>query len=249
MITTLIGIDCATLEKKTGLAWGIYNGRSLRVESVTLGTAQTPVIETVLGWMDSAPNPESILIAIDAPLGWPAQLGQKLHHHNAGDPIEIEPNKIFRRETDRFIKQKICKQPLDVGADRIARTAHKALEILGEIRTRAGVQLPLAWTPKKPHQPAAIEVYPAATLLAHGLEIKGYKGLQGSKVRAALLAELSNQVDLPVDHSLMVDKDDPFDAFVCLLAGADFLRDEVYMPRDLDLAKREGWIWVKRMGN
>ena len=246
MITTIIGIDCATLDKKTGLACGTYNSGFLRVEEVTLGSTQKPVHETVLDWMESAQNPDSILIAMDAPLGWPISLGKKLSQHHAGGPIGIAPNTLFRRETDSFIKEKIGKQPLDVAADRIARTAHKALEILGKIQERSGVHIPLAWTAGRLNQPAAIEVYPAATLLAHGLEIKGYKGSQGDQIRSALLEELKDQLDIPVDTDILIANDDAFDAVVCLLAGADFLRQEVYLPLNLNHAKQEGWIWVKK---
>ena len=64
---------------------------------------------------------------------------------------------------------------LDVGADRIARTAYTALAILGKLRTELGIPIPLAWTPTDVLPVAAIEVYPAATLVAHQIRSTGYK--------------------------------------------------------------------------
>jgi hypothetical protein len=63
------------------------------------------------------------LDAIDAPLGWPKPLAETLIDHRAGMPIETPANAMFRRTTDLFIQRKLKKTPLDVGADRIARTA------------------------------------------------------------------------------------------------------------------------------
>jgi hypothetical protein len=41
--------------------------------------------------------------------------------------------------------------------------------------------------------------------------------------------------------------DDALDAAICVLAGLDFLRGEVYKPKDFPLAKEEGWIWVREV--
>ncbi len=79
-----------------------------------------------------------------------------------------------RKGTDRFIKAEIGKQPLDVGADPIAPTAVAALRLVAEIRKLTGHPIALAWS-REVTGPAAIEVYPAATLPAHGLPASGYK--------------------------------------------------------------------------
>lgn len=47
-----------------------------------------------------------VLIAMDAPLGWPSSMGNVLFEHNAGEPLQIDSNILFWRETDRFIKRK-----------------------------------------------------------------------------------------------------------------------------------------------
>ncbi|WP_350343898.1 DUF429 domain-containing protein [Proteinivorax tanatarense] len=123
----IIGIDCATKSQKTGLALGHYENGTLTLKDATLGFTKTPIAQTIYKWI----NPDDkVLLAVDAPLGWPQNLGSTLTEHIAGEPLESDSNNLFRRETDKFIKRNVNKQPLDVGADRIARTAHSALAIM-----------------------------------------------------------------------------------------------------------------------
>jgi len=241
--TTLIGIDCATQAKNIGIALGFFENGKAQIDKVIIGSRNISIVDTIAGWI---PISQNTLIAIDAPLGWPKNLGEELQTHEAGKPIQVESNLLFRRETDKFIKEKIGKQPLDVGADRIARTAHAALRLLGEIRERAGKIVPLAWSPEMINCVYAIEVYPAATLLSRNINVPGHKHKDGIEPRKLLLKELRKHIELPTDISLMEKNDDALDAAVCVLAGADFLRREVYEPIDLELAKKEGWIWVKK---
>ena len=243
MTVTIIGIDCATQAKNTGLARGTFeNGKAQIVEAI-IGARNISTVDTIADWISSTQN---VLIAIDAPLGWPLALGKELHNHEAGYPIKVERNHLFRRSTDQFIKSKIGKQPLDVGADRIARTAHAALTLLDEIRIKTGEVIPLAWEPGLQSGIFAIEVYPAATLIAHDINVPGYKRKENREARKTLLSDLRKRIDLPPDISLMENNDDDLDAAICVLAGADFLRDTVYKPPDLELAKKEGWIWVRK---
>jgi predicted RNase H-like nuclease len=241
MSIILIGVDCATQPNKMGLARGKFEDGNARIEEAIIGSTVPSIPDTLAGWIDQA---HPTLIAMDAPLGWPARLGQELENHEAGDPIQIEPNQLFRRETDRFIKNEIGKQPLDVGADRIARTAYAALKNLEDIRERIRQEITLAWDPGDLSGIQAIEVYPAVTLIAYGMNVPGYKKCQ--EARRKLLAEIGEHVGFPADTSLMEHNDDALDAAICVLAGADFLRGDVYKPPDLELVKKEGWIWVKK---
>jgi hypothetical protein len=150
---------------------------------------------------------------------------------------------MFRRETDRFIQRTLGKTPLDVGADRIARTAHAALRLLGDIRTQLGIAIPLAWS-APPVGVAAIEVYPAATLLAHGFRATGYKRPSQTAARQEILAALAGTVEMKTEVSLAERSADALDAVVCLLAAQDFLEDRAIGPKDQPLAELEGWIWA-----
>jgi hypothetical protein len=186
------------------------------------------------------------LLALDAPLGWPVGMGRVLGGHEAGAPIRLEANSLFRRWTDRAVREATGKRPLDVGAERIARTAHAALGLLQALRERTGEAIPLAWEPRLGAGISAIEVYPAGTLAAYGVDARGYKQREGIAARRALLRFLREQVRLPADRSLMAENDDALDAALCVLAGLDFLRGQAMAPKELELARKEGWIWIRK---
>lgn len=243
MAVTIVGIDCATQDKKVGLALGYFDGGETYIEQVTVGSMETPVSETAAGWVTRG---SSTLIALDAPLGWPTSLGQALRAHEAGEPIQVEPDEMFRRMTDRVIRREVGKQSLDVGADRIARTAHAALTLLQELRRLTGKAIPLAWKSLKAPFTCAIEVYPAATLTVCGIKASGYKGKARQIERQAVLKLLQEYICLPHDTILLESNDDALDAAICVLAGVDFLRGEVIEPTEMQLAKKEGWIWVRK---
>jgi hypothetical protein len=154
---------------------------------------------------------------------------------------------MFRRATDRFIKKELGKTPLDVGADRIARTAHAALRLLGDLRERLSAPIPLAWTPACIAGVAAIEVYPAATLLAHGLRSNGYKAAQQIAQRRELVGQLRSRLMFVTQTPILEGNADALDAVVCLLAAKDFLEDRAMPPPDQLVAEREGWIWASRV--
>lgn len=238
----LVGLDGATDDGKIGLAFGVFDGGELQVSSAQLCTRRKAASATIAEWLAGVPSPS--LLAIDAPLGWPAALSAALSRHQAGQEIVVEPHMMFRRETDRFLQRELRKTPLDVGADRIARTAHAALRILGELRRRLAAPIPLAWSADIVGL-QAIEVYPAATLLSHGLRSTGYKGSAQSAEREEIIKGLGKRAALPGDRSSMRASSDALDAVVCLLAAADFLNGYAVPPKDLTLAQREGWIWAR----
>jgi predicted RNase H-like nuclease len=244
MITiNIIGVDCATQSKKTGLALGSFESGEARLETVVAGTTHKALVATVARWVQEA---DAALLALDAPLGWPEALGRTLMDHHAGDPIEVAPNTLFRRHTDRFVKEHVGCQPLDVGADRIARTAHAALRLLNDVGEIIGQPVTMGWAPPERSNVHAIEVYPAATLKMAGLPYRGYKGRGNEAQRGTILGGLAQWMTMPDEQALMMQYDDVLDAAVCVLAGADFLRCDTHPPDKPDLARREGWIWVRR---
>lgn len=173
-------------------------------------------------------------------------MSQEFSQHAAGDAITTSPNEFFRRTTDRFVRARTGKQPLDVGADRIARTAHAALRTLARVRQNTGHQLPLLWSPPTNGVSGSIEVYPAATLKTHGLPFSGYKnGSEAAAVRDHIVVGLSRLLTLPPDRTALRESDDALDATVCVLAAVDFLENAAMAPENLSVAKKEGWIWVR----
>ena len=189
---------------------------------------------------------------MDAPLGWPVPMADALSGHRAGQPLSGEANHFFRRTTDRFVHANLNKTPLDVGADRIARTAKAALSLLQHVREDSQQSIPLVWKPRR--ESGAIEVYPAATLLSRGVRCTGYKGNEPKHrtARKEILERLQAEVDISATlFAKISENDDLLDAVVCVLAGADFVREVALDPRnlphpkDLEEVKREGWIWFR----
>lgn len=136
-------------------------------------------------------------------------------------------------------------KPLEVGANLIARTAHSALEFLARL---GGI--PLAWHPRQCSGRVAIEVYPAATLSAHGLPCTKYKKVD-QKNREAIVKWVFSRVEVRADQpDNEVEKtirsgDHELDAVICMLAAADFLAGEVITPTPAEpTLHKEGWIWV-----
>lgn len=242
----VIGIDCATKDKKIGVARGLLDGQVTRIEEVCVCSEERSAVDQVAMFIEDAVH--SVLLAIDSPLGWPVLLGSSLALHKAGDELLNQPNDLFRRTTDRFIQEKLKKTPLDIGADRIARTAHSALRLLGDLRRRFGATIPIAWSPTFAEPIAAIEVYPAATLIGRGLRSSGYKGKANISERREILHHLP---ELHVDGNrvLLENNADALDAALCLVAGTDFLLGLSAPPTDVNSAIREGWIWARIGGS
>lgn len=237
----IIGLDAAADLANFGCVVCRYSGGALELEDSRV--LRNAVGEAALAELcgDVA---ERTLIAIDAPLGWPAPLAECLAVHKAGDLLAPVANDLFRRETDKWVRRVIGKQSLDIGADKIARAAWQALNVLSRLRNASRQPIPLAWHPDFEPRVAAIEVYPAATLEANGLKSSGYKDASdGIDSRRALSAALADRA--PWLSELVNEKVDIFDAGLCAIAGADFIDGLASAPEDEMLAKQEGWIWVR----
>lgn len=241
----VVGIDCSTDRKKLGLARGVFSNGKFSISEVSIG--QPNHVQIISSWIKHSPRS---IIALDAPLGWPQAMGPNLACHKAGSVIDIEPNRMFRRHTDRFIKHKLNKQSLDVGANLIARTALFALQLIESIRRETGKLIPLAWSPQFTNSCVAIEVYPAATLEARGISSLGYKKPAQLERRKEILMLLEDEFQFRCNRELVAAKDDALDAALCLLAAADFLDGKAYRPSpdNKHLVEKESWIWVKRRG-
>lgn len=245
---TIVGVDCATDAKKIGVALATVIGPDTTLLDVKCNfSACTQIIDTVCDWIRGA---DRVLLAFDSPLGWPAALGKALVHHEAGDKLDVEPNELFRRKTDRIVQKVVGKRPLDIGADRIARTAYWALTILDKLRKRMRHPIPLLLQTKVSERISVIEVYPAGTLEAHRQKSLNYKR-PGQRTRRE---EVVNFIEATMhglsDHlrALLLENANALDAVLCILAAIDFLAGDVIeiSPEDYELAKKEGWIWVAK---
>ena len=241
-MTALIGIDAATKPRNIGLARGHVDAAKIVVEEVRLGSEIESIPETIGSWIN-----EPTVIAIDAPLGWPAPMCA-LSDHQAGGKIEIQSDGLFSRLTDHTVHEAIGKKPLEVGANLIARAAVSALDLIQPIRERTGLPLPLLWESGRAES-GIIEVYPAAALTGRGLSVHGYKKSDptGLDARRNLVSALSKEIGMLPTHSAIEATDHALDAVLCLLTAADFLHGHVVppSPAELPLARKEGWIWFR----
>jgi hypothetical protein len=239
----IVGIDCASDSRKVGIARGCLREDSVpEVLEVGHGLSRPELLSRLLSWLA---RDEATLLALDAPLGWPEMLRQGLAAHVAGAELPGEADRLFMRSTDHAIWRRLGKRPLEVGADRIARAARSALSLLADLRQSSGLAIPLAWSGGSIEAPAAIEVYPAATLVVHQFGKPSYKQPDQSDARAAILAQLIPLVRIaPAAVVPAIRSVDILDSCLCVLAGWDFLSGRSLPPAALDEARREGWIWA-----
>jgi hypothetical protein len=240
-----MGIDCASRDENMGLVLGEVSAGRLAIREVR--DTQPEVLPILTQWTLTH-NP--LLLALDAPLGWPRGMGPSLASHRAGEGIPVPPDELFARHTDRFVRERTKKRPMEVGANLIARTALRAVNLLDELRTRTSLALPVASASGPPREPSVMEVYPALVLRSRGLSEVGYKG-EGRKkerIRGELLHALYGELTLACDEERIVGTDHAFDAMLCALCALDFLNGDVLEPDDPDRAASEGWIWFRSPG-
>ncbi len=227
----ILGVDCSTDPKKTGLALAeLGDDGILHVEKCRTGSKKEAPHEIAIGWLDGC---ENVIFAMDAPLGWPELLAKHLAPHQAGEPLNVDSNKLFRRLTDDEIHRRLGKRPLDVAADRIARTALSALVFLEEIRESSGQPIPMFWGSKSLVGWGVIEVYPAATRVAY-------------RAPNRLPASFNGLLKPPPNFNLKTASEHELDAMICALGAADFLRGLAVSPTEgqQKQAAIEGWIWA-----
>jgi hypothetical protein len=239
----LVGLDAASDRKRFG--WAVAecdDGGAHLVAQGLLGTSggawPTPLREALR-------DPGGALLAIDAPLGWPRRMGETLVAHRAGEAVGVAKNDLFRRATDDVVRTVLRKQPLEVGADLIARAAMEALAVLGELRRDSGKALPLAWSPGAARD-AVIEVYPGATLTAHGVARSKYKDPGTAGARDPMVEAFEPR--LAGMRARIGEPSDVFDACLCIVCGLDFLDGRCIAPdaTQREAAAVEGWIWFAR---
>lgn len=243
---TIVGVDCATKNRRTGLAFAsIGPDGALTVNECFVAEATPSVAAQIHAGLSGL---ESVLIALDAPLGWPAVFGKELAKHTAGKALAAESDSLFRRRTDLVVKERLGKAPLEVAANFLARTAVVALQTLEELSRLLDTDISLAWHPRQGGM-AALEVYPAGTLRAYQRMgfISQTDGTEQSK--RSLLRKLQRVGRLEVQPGVIkaAANEHALDSVLCCLAALDFLEGRSIGPgsEDMDLVRKEGWIWVR----
>ena len=251
----LIGVDCSTKPRNMGIALAEFvvdNADADKRGNILVREVHARISDpwgTVGTWLSNLKDHDA-LIAFDAPLGWPIALGQALREHSAGNPASKSSNDMFRRFTERCIGEMTSKQPFDVGASWIGRTAHAALKELDTLRKISGRPIPLAWWNDDLRGTHAIEVYPAATLKSLGLPYENYR--ESNRVHKCNRENIANNIPdvyLPDEcRETILHNSDGLDALICLFAAADFVSGKAKPPPNvkIDVVTREGWIWCRQ---
>jgi predicted RNase H-like nuclease len=237
----ILGIDAAVDPRNVGMAVAVMApDGSWQMTAVETGRRDAELSHQAAGLIDPG---RPLLVAVDAPLGWPSILSASLAQHRAGQALEQTSDQLFTRQTDRHVRGRVGLKPLDVGADRIARTARAALALIERLRERTQNPLPLLMEPGEAAQGGLIEVYPAATLTQHGLPSKGYKKPAARELRETILEGFKQRLNPSVHKAPCLASDHCLDAALCVLTAIDFLAGACHPPQDKHLARSEGWIW------
>lgn len=243
MRRTVIGIEFGASQAHAACAVASFVAGRTAISELTECSAGDDPVAVVAEWMAASADP--ILLALDAPLGWPAPLGKMLSEHRAGEAPTAEATALFARATDRIVGERLGQAPLEWISGRMA--AFAGVAFLDDVRTRTDAEISLAWTSEL-DAAAAIEVLPAATLRAHRLPSSGHEDAGDTDHRYNIAVALRDRIGLPRDMGAMVASPDMLSAVVCVLAAHDFLTGQASNPGDEELARREGWIWVRDPG-
>ncbi len=238
----ILGIDAAVDPVNTGLAIARQSHGTWRIDSLETGQKKSGIAHQAAILLDPS---QPILLAIDAPLGWPTEFATNLSVHRAGESLKNEPQLLFARETDRIVYQHTGLTPLSVSADRIARTAVAALAVVDALRNALGQPLPLLFDPTDCQGGGLIEVYPAATLKQRGLPSRGYKKPEARASRNDIVDSIGQELELNGHEAACLDSDHCLDAVLCVLTAMDFLEGTCLSPPTPERAAREGWIWFR----
>jgi len=67
----------------------------------------------------------------------------------------------------------------------------------------------------------------------------------GGVSEISFIVKASAEYPRDKDHqSLFLRRLYALDSAVCVISDSDFIHGRCYKPGDMDLAKREGWIWI-----
>ncbi len=175
------------------------------------------VVERLLPWLATG---EPMLVAVDAPLGWPRGLqalaSQPAGSGRAAGQVSEDP---FTRHTDRVVRAVTGKVPLAVGADRIARTAAASLELLHALRVET-----------------------LGALVAGG--VAAFAAVDAAATEEALSLLVHDFDSAPSAVAVLRGSEHACDAGLAALARLDFLRGDARSPRagEPALAVEEVWI-------
>ncbi len=236
-MSVTVGIDLAAAPAATAVAALRWEDGGAVVEEITSPADD----EVVLRWMQ---HPDGA-VGIDCPFGWPDGFLRLVTDHSArtlqmpaGRPDGWRREYVLR-ETDRHVHATTGLRPLSVAADYIGHVAIRLVALISELDPAVDSALDGSG--------AIAETYPAAALLRWGLPHRGYKGSANQVAREAIVDGLlaaAPWLDLGTHATVVRASDHALDAVLCALVARARGRGFTEPPRDISLARREGWIHV-----
>jgi predicted nuclease with RNAse H fold len=185
-------------------------------------------------------------IGVDCPLGWPRAFTAFLAAVQRGADVPAaatvaDRSRLALRETDLWVVDHCPPlRPLSVSADRIAHVAFRCAALLPRL------QRPVDRTGRS----RVVEVYPSGSLHAWGLPFRGYKGAQGTEVRAAIVSSLEEVVHLGRHREACLASDHALDAVLSALSARAAALGRATLPTadQRAAAAAEGWIAIPQGG-
>jgi hypothetical protein len=149
--TRIIGVDCATKAQRAGLAVATLHDGRLVLQTVEVGRGSSSMAAfAVPRIVPYLAQPEPVLLALDAPLGWPQPLATALKDHAAGEPLDPGihgTNRLFRRATDVFVEATLKKararsrsEPHCPHGEGCARPTRRAAQARSRAAARVGAR-------------------------------------------------------------------------------------------------------------
>lgn len=196
--------------------------------------------------------PAADKVGIDAPFGWPDAFRLAVNDWSEQGkwPDDVGPQVLRKRLryrlTDDFQRSR-GRTPLSVSSDRIASTAMRCADLLAQHYAARGEPLDRV-------NGHVVEVYPAAALVAWGVDVRGYKDPSASAQREQMARQLAEQAGLVLKErtiELCAETDHALDALVsCLVARAQALGLTHPAPAEhAEQVAREGWIHLPSGGS
>jgi|GEM_PF-2748675 len=258
--TTIIGLDFSTnTKKRKAFQANIDGGKVESIKKLDLSRDNEFISNYINGLNNDSTK---VILAIDSPMGWPDEMIRELSKHNAGAKIENLKNQArqnyFRRVTDKIMIERVKKIPLSIGADKIASMAFDALSMISLLNGNFKLDVGVGNT--KINDNIIIEVYPGGYLANKTIDIvlRGYKNdkHKRSQIYDQIIKKNVILQEIKLWKHEIIEDDDTFDAFICLLAGIDYNDGRLKGPNDYDKKDleihyddstilKEGWIWTE----
>ena len=231
------GLDVSTKPQKTAAVRLEWRPGEAHVVDIRTGLTALDIIELITEY-GSEPW------AVDVPFGWPDRFVDLMdQRHKEPLPAERLPvqtdwdtwrkQQVAQRQTDRYLTDHLKVKPLPASFDRLGATA--AMWVLCESRlVSAGVKIDRSGVSS-----STCETYPRAALAAWLHTEKG-------KITAEQLSAHFPFLRISSRFEEHCTSNDVCDAIVCGLVARARALGLTVLPerRDLEAARREGWIHV-----